>query len=78
MCQRKWKHIFYQGGLYAVFNYMGISSEVSDFFKNSYAEWLPGSGYILDDRPHFEVLGEKYKSNDPSSEEEISIPIKQK
>jgi AraC family transcriptional regulator len=29
----------------------------------------------LDDRPHFEVLGEKYKNNDPTSEKEIWIPI---
>lgn len=29
-------------------------------------------------QPHFEVLGEKYKDNDPTSEEEIWIPIKAK
>jgi AraC family transcriptional regulator len=39
---------------------------------------LPNSAYALDDRAHFEVLGEKYKNNDPSSEEEIWIPIKVK
>jgi AraC family transcriptional regulator len=30
----------------------------------------------LDQRPHVEVMGEKYKNNDPDSEEEIWIPIK--
>lgn len=40
--------------------------------------WLPASDYNLDNRPHFEVLGEKYKNNDPTSEEEIWIPIKLK
>ncbi|MEP7234441.1 MAG: GyrI-like domain-containing protein, partial [Ignavibacteriota bacterium] len=38
--------------------------------------WVPNSNYELDDRPHFEILGEKYKKDDPSSEEEIWIPIK--
>ena len=34
--------------------------------------------YTLDDRPHFEILGEKYKNQDPDSEEELWIPIKPK
>lgn len=29
--------------------------------------WLPNSDYLLDDRPHFELLGDKYKNNDPNS-----------
>jgi AraC family transcriptional regulator len=65
-------------GLYAVFNYKGMSSGASAFFQYIYTEWVPNSNYILDDRAHFEVLGEKYKNNDPSSEEEIWIPIKAK
>lgn len=64
-------------GLYAVFNYKGLSSDTS-IFHYIYSEWLPNSNYLLDDRPHFEVLGEKYKNNDPTSEEEIWIPIKAK
>jgi AraC family transcriptional regulator len=39
---------------------------------------LPNSAYELDDREHFELLGEKYKNNDPNSEEEIWIPIRPK
>lgn len=31
----------------------------------------------MDDRAHFEVLGERYKNNDLSSEKEIWIPIKE-
>ena len=65
------------GGLYAVFDYMG-SSKDSSIFQYIYGSWLPNSEYDLDDRPHFEVIGEKYKNNDPSSEEEIWIPIKPK
>lgn len=66
-----------QQGLYVVFHYKGLSSDTS-IFQYIYGQWLPSSGYILDNRPHFEVLGEKYKNNDPESEEEIWIPVKKK
>ena len=65
------------GGLYAVFDYKG-SSTVNSIFQYIFGTWLPGSAYFLDDRPHFEVLGDKYKNNDPTSEEEIWIPVKSK
>ncbi len=64
------------GGKYAVFDYKGSSSDSSTFFQYIFMTWLPNSEYQLDNRPHFEVLGAKYKNNDPSSEEEIWIPIK--
>ena len=66
-----------QGGTYAVFHYKGSSADTS-IFQYIFTEWLPKSEYQLDDRPHFEVLGSKYKNNDPDSEEEIWIPIKEK
>ena len=65
------------GGLYAVFNYKGLSSD-PQIFQYIYGTWIPNSEYELDQRPHFEVLGENYKNNDPNSEEEIWIPIKLK
>jgi len=64
------------GGLYAIFNYKGSSND-SSIFQYIFGTWLPDSGYLLDDRLHFEVLGEKYKNGDPDSEEEIWIPIRQ-
>lgn len=64
-------------GLYAVFEYVGSSTDNS-IFQYIFGTWLPNSGYALDNRPHFEVLGDKYKNNDPTSEEEIWIPIKMK
>lgn len=64
-------------GRYAVFNYKGSSADHS-IFQYIFREWLPSSPYEIDDRPHFEVLGEKYKNNDPSSEEEIWIPVIEK
>ena len=66
-----------QDGLYAVFDYKGLSTD-SSVFQYIFTKWIPQSGYSIDDRPHFEVLGAKYKNNDPSSKEEIWIPIKQK
>ena len=65
-------------GLYAVFHYIGSSTGISIFYQNIFNVWLPSSEYHLDDRPHFEILGEKYKNNDPLSEEDIWIPIKPK
>jgi AraC family transcriptional regulator len=64
-----------ESGPYAIFHYKGLSSDKS-IFQYIYNDWLPRSEYTLDNRPHFEVLGEKYKNNDPDSEEEIWIPIK--
>ena len=66
-----------QKGLYAVFHYKGSSAD-SSIFQYIFATWLPSSDYALDDRPHFEILDEKYKNNDPDSEEEIWIPVKPK
>jgi len=65
-------------GLYAVFNYKGAASQGAQMFQYIYGTWLPLSDYTLDDKPHFEILGEKYKNEDPDSEEEIWIPIKAK
>lgn len=64
-------------GLYAVFHYKGSSNDTS-IFQYIFTEWLPSSVYMLDNRPHFEVLGSLYKNADPGSEEDIWIPIKPK
>ena len=66
-----------QGGLYAVFDYKGSGND-PQIFQYIFGTWLPNSIYTIDNRPHFEILGEKYKNNDPISEEEIWIPVKRK
>ncbi len=66
-----------EGGLYAVFFYKGLNTDPS-IFQYIFSEWLPKSEYTLDNRPHFEILGAKYKNNDPESEEEIWVPIQKK
>ncbi|HET8810651.1 MAG TPA: GyrI-like domain-containing protein [Flavobacteriaceae bacterium] len=64
-------------GLYAVFDYKGPAGNPA-VFQHIFQVWLPNSDYVLDDRPHFEVLGKNYKNNAPDSEEEIWIPMKSK
>ena len=66
------------GGLYAVFLHKGAASKGSETFGYIFGTWFPASEYSTDHRPHFEILGEKYKNEDPDSEEEIWIPIKKK
>jgi AraC family transcriptional regulator len=66
------------GALYAVFLHKGSSRDIS-IFQYIFGTWLPNhSEYMLDNRPHFELLGEKYKNDSPDSEEEIWIPVKMK
>ena len=61
-------------GMYAVFIHRGANTN-TDTFEYIFREWLPQSGYQLDNRPHFEILGDKYKNNDLNSEEEVWIPV---
>ena len=64
--------------LYAVFLHKGPASDGPLTYNYIFGTWLPASEYILDNRPHFAVMGAKYKNNSPDSEEEIWIPIKKK
>jgi AraC family transcriptional regulator len=66
-----------ESGLYAVFFFKGLSTD-TQIFQYIFGTWIPDSAYVIDNRPHFEILGAKYKNNDPNSEEEIWIPIKKK
>ncbi len=63
-------------GTYAVFAYRGRSTEGAATYRYIYSEWLPRSGYQLDDRPHFARMDERYRNDDPNAEEDIYIPIK--
>jgi len=66
------------GGLYAIFLHKGLPSAFQATFQYIFGSWLPTSGYELDHRPHFELLGDKYINNDPASEEEIWVPVTHK
>jgi AraC family transcriptional regulator len=64
------------GGNYALFLYKGTSKMFSKTAQYIYGEWLPNSGFQLDNRPHFEIMGDNYLGHEnPESEEEIWIPI---
>lgn len=65
-------------GSYAVFLHKGPASKGDATFRYIFQTWLPNSGYEIDNRPHFEILGPKYKNESPYSEEEIWIPIRVK
>lgn len=62
-------------GQYAVFIHRGPASEAIITYTYIFQTWLPRSEFALDARPHFAVMGEKYKNEDPDSEEEIWIPV---
>lgn len=64
------------GGLYAVFLHRGPPAAFPATFQFIFREWLPEAGYAVDRREHFELLGEKYKHNQPDSEEEIWVPVR--
>lgn len=63
-------------GNYAVFTHRGPASTGAKTFQYIFAVWFPTSDYLPDERPHFELLGEKYKNEESDSEEEIWIPIR--
>jgi AraC family transcriptional regulator len=64
-----------QGGKYAVFVHEGPASAFSKTFQFIFGEWLPESGFELDNREHFEVLPEGYSPVDPNAKEEFWVPI---
>jgi AraC family transcriptional regulator len=64
------------GGLYTVFIYKGSADKASETYRYIFGTWLPASDFLLDVRPHFAVMGEKYKNDETDSEEEVWIPVK--
>ena len=69
------KTLIVPSGLYAVFLYKGAADKAGDTYRYIIGTWIPASAYELDARPHFEIMGEKYKNKDPESEEEIWLPV---
>jgi AraC family transcriptional regulator len=61
-------------GEYAVFLHKGMDASAT--YQKIMTEWLPNSGYEIDDRPHFQVMGGKYKNGSPDSEEDFYVPVK--
>lgn len=63
------------GGLYAVFVHHGPATAFARTYQYIFGAWLPTSGYRLDERPHFDVMGPTYRPDDPEATEEIWIPV---
>jgi AraC family transcriptional regulator len=72
------KELTLTSGLYAVFLHKGPASEGPRTYDYIFTTWLASAPFVLDNRPHLAVMGENYKNNDPSSEEDLWIPIKSK
>lgn len=65
-------------GLYAVFIHKGPASNGFETYNYIYSKWLPESTYKIDMRPHFALMGDKYKQDEADSEEDIYIPVQLK
>lgn len=63
-------------GEYAVFIHRGTPADAPRTFGYIFGTWLPNSEFVIDQRPHFEVLPAGYDPFDPEAEEEIWIPVK--
>jgi len=65
-------------GLYAVFIHKGPASDGPITYQYIFQSWLPTSEYLLDERPHFAIMGDMYQAESADSEEDIWIPVKLK
>ena len=65
-------------GSYAIFIQKGPAADGQKTYEFIFNTWLPHSDYMLDNRPHFALMGDKYKNNAVDSEQEIWIPIQER
>jgi AraC family transcriptional regulator len=61
---------------YAVFVHKGM--DAAKTYQRIMSEWLPNSGYEIAERPHFQIMGDRYKNGSATSEEDFYIPIRLK
>lgn len=73
---KKMDALVISAGTYAVFDFKGSAAEFPKSRAYIFQEWLPNSGYRLDQNLHFEILSEDYSKDLQNIEEEIWIPIK--
>jgi len=62
-------------GKYAVFLHKGPAHKIADTYGFIINEWLKKSSQILDNRPFFSIMNDKYLGESPKNEERIYIPI---
>jgi AraC family transcriptional regulator len=66
-----------KGGEFAVYRFIGKDIEIAQAYQDIFGDWLPDSGYQVDDRPCMEIY-----LNDPEKDPEhkfvmdICVPVK--
>ncbi len=75
-CPDSFSSLIIPAGTYAVFEHRGPASAFRSSAIFIYGDWLPASGFQLDHRPHFEILGPSYQPDDPGASEEVWIPVR--
>lgn len=60
-------------GQYAIVLHKGMDAGAT--YQKIITEWLPTSGYKIANRPHFQVMGDKYNNGCQDSEEDVYVPI---
>lgn len=67
-----------QAGKYLKYIYKGRAQDIFPFVKMLYTEWLPASGYTLDERDDFEIIDNSryFGPHHPASEIDLYVPIK--
>lgn len=64
------------GGTYLRALHRGPVSQFPQTLAYIFEQWLPGSAYTLDARPHFQRMDERYRGgNQPDSEEQVYVPV---
>ncbi len=61
-------------GKYAIFLHKGMDASAT--YQRIMSQWLSNSGFEIDDRPHFQVMGKTYKNGSLDSEEDFYVPIR--
>lgn len=63
-------------GRYALFIHKGLPEMFPKTSQYIFEEWLPSSGFELDNRPHLEIMDKNYRPDDQQAEEQVWIPVK--
>jgi AraC family transcriptional regulator len=63
-------------GQYAVFEHHGPMSGIQSTFDYIFDQWLPASGYTIDQRPHIAEMDERYRPDQSDSVEHLYIPVR--
>jgi len=66
-----------EGGKFALFTHKGSPMLIGSTFSYIFNIWFSVNDFELEERTDFFVQGDRFKANDPASEIDIYIPIKE-